>query len=75
MIDDMSGLYSHASDAYRAGKKTGRDELKRAVGLALSRISVKYEKSGSAEQFHVAEECCKALREIAAELEKPQHAI
>jgi hypothetical protein len=61
MIDDMQGLYSHASDAYRAGKREGREELYRAVMLALSTISAAHER-WSDTGFKVAEECCKAVR-------------
>lgn len=71
IVDDMGGIYSHASEAFAAGKRAGRDEFFRAGQYALSSISVKYESgpvSGPDEAlatrgFHVAEECCKALRE------------
>lgn len=72
MIDDMQGLYTHASEVFRAGKVSGRDELFRAIQTVLGRISVKYESgpvSGPDEPlatrgFHVAEECAKAVREV-----------
>lgn len=72
MIDDMDGLYSHASEAYRAGKVAGRDELFRASIGALGAVSAKHEKGSSSglegqlvtERFHVAEECCATVRKI-----------
>lgn len=75
MIDDMQGLYSHASDAYRAGKREGHDELYRNAMAMLSGISSKYETIGHVKSFEVAEECCRALRHIKAKLDAPQHGI
>lgn len=63
MIDDMGGLYTHASEAYRAGKQTGRDDFYRAVRSALSQLSVKHERATDPAAFHVAEEACRILRE------------
>ena len=64
MIDDMDHLYTHASEAFRAGEHSGRDRFRRAVRQALSAISVKHERSGNDAGFHAVEECCKAIREI-----------
>lgn len=83
MIDDMEGLYSHASEAFRAGKVSGRDELYRAIQGVLGRISVKYESgpvSGPDEPlatrgFHVAEECCKAAREVKELFDKARQTV
>lgn len=73
IVDDMQGLYSHASDVYRAGQSAGRQKFFDRVSLVLSRISVKYEVKGTPEQFHVAEECCGALRATKIEADKPKH--
>jgi hypothetical protein len=83
MIDDMQGLYSHASDVFRAGQVSGRDEFYRALQAVLGRISVKYESgavSGPDEPlatrgFHVAEECCKAAREVKELFDKARHTV
>lgn len=72
MIDDMGGLHTHASEAFRAGKVSGRDEFFRAVLTLLGQISAEQESgpvNGSEEAvatrgFHVAEACCKAVREV-----------
>jgi len=69
MIDDMYGLYSHASDAHRAGKSAGRDEFFTAAQALLGQISVRQEQGSPDDQlstrgFHVAQECAKALREL-----------
>jgi hypothetical protein len=75
MIDDMEGLYSHASDAYRAGKRSGRDDFYRAVMTLLGRVSVKHESSGSVPAFHAAEECCKAVVEAKEAADAPQKIV
>lgn len=72
MIDDMQGLYSHTSDAYRAGKREGRDEFWRHALEMLSGISSKYETIGHVKSFDVAEECCRALQHIKAKLDAPK---
>jgi hypothetical protein len=72
MIDDMGGLYSHASEVFAAGQRRGRDDYYRALQPALSAISVEQESgpvNGPEEKvatrgFHVAEACCKAAREL-----------
>lgn len=72
IIDDMGGLHSHASEAFAAGKRAGRDEYYRALITALGGISVVQESgpvNGAEEKiatrgFHVAEACCKAARDI-----------
>lgn len=67
MIDDMSGLFSHASDAHRAGVRAGRQEMYDATMPTLARIGVEQEKDMSefgTRGFHVAQACCKALREL-----------
>ena len=73
MIDDMHGLYSHASDAYRAGKIEGRDLFYRSAMLALSKISVEHEKAGNVPAFHAAESAYKALRDAKAAADAPKH--
>jgi hypothetical protein len=75
VIDDMQGLFSHASDAYRAGKREGRDELFRSAMQMLSGISSKYETIGHVKSFEVAEECCRALQHMKARLDAPEHEI
>lgn len=72
MVDDMQGLFSHASDAYRAGQREGRDEFYRNALAMLSGISSKWETAGKVESFHTAEECCRALRHIKAKLDAPK---
>lgn len=79
MIDDMQGLYSHASEAFRAGQRSGRDEFFRTAQAALGSISAKHERGtiGASEElttarFHVAEECCKAVSEVRDALDKPR---
>ena len=72
MIDDMQGLYSHASDAYRAGERAGRDELYRHALAMLSGISVKWETAGDDKGFATAEECCRALLHIKTKLDAPK---
>lgn len=80
MIDDMQGLYSHASDAFRAGQRSGRDEFFRAANGALGSISAKHERGPAhgvdgqlvTARFHVAEECCKAVRDVRDALDKPR---
>lgn len=62
MIDDMGGLYTHASEAYRAGKQTGRDDFYRAIMAELSKLSVKQERTTNAAAFHVAEMACRIVR-------------
>jgi hypothetical protein len=75
MIDDMQGLYSHASDAYRAGKRTGRDDFYRAAMEQLSRISLAAEKAGEVAAFRAAEDCCRALLETKRLADQPQHSV
>lgn len=72
IIDDMGGIYSHASEAFAAGQRRGRDDYFRALQPALSKISVEQEAgpvNGPDEKvatrgFHVAEACSKAAREL-----------
>jgi hypothetical protein len=75
MIDDMEGLYSHASDAYRAGKRAGRDDFYRKVMTLLGRISVKHETAKNVPGFHAAEECCKAVVEAREAADAPQKIV
>jgi len=69
MIDDMHGLYEFASEAHYAGWKTAIENVRRVIGLELSRISVAHETGSSVDAFRVAEECSKALREGLAAIE------
>jgi hypothetical protein len=74
MIDDMEGLFSHASEAYRAGKRTGIDEFFRNVQGRLGQISVKYEQQQgdlATRGFHVAQECAKAVGDLKVVFDKP----
>ena len=72
IVDDMGGLYTHASEAHKAGQRSGRDEFYRAIQAALSKISVEQEKGPangpeaaiSTRGFHVAEACCKAVSDL-----------
>ena len=70
MIDDMEGLYTHASEAFRAGQRAGVDDFFRGAQMLLSAISVAHESEENPVAFHVAEECCKALRELKDRYEK-----
>jgi hypothetical protein len=73
MIDDMQGLFSHASEAYRAGMIEGRRRVYEAASLAVSRVGSKYETGGDAGAFRAAEECSAALREAKEEADRPKH--
>jgi hypothetical protein len=75
MIDDMQGLYSHASDAYRAGKRAGRDDFFRAVIARLGFISVEHEGANNVPAFHAAEECCKAVVEEKTAADAPKKIV
>ena len=72
MIDDMQGIYSHVSDAYRAGQREGREEFFRHALAMLSGISSKWETARKDDSFATAEECCRALRHIKAKLDAPK---
>ncbi len=72
MIDDMQGLHSHASDAYRAGKSEGRDDTFRLLQIELVRISVSHEKTGNVEGFKAAQECAKAMFDLKARMSAPK---
>lgn len=72
MTDDMEGLFSHASGAYRAGQKAGRDELFTAAMIALGFLSHGYEKSDEVEAFRATESACKTLHETNDALNKPR---
>lgn len=75
MIDDMEGLYSHASDAWRAGQRRGRDDFYRTVLDRLGLISVKHESADNVPAFHAAEECCKAVVEAKEAADAPQKIV
>ncbi len=75
VIDDMEGLFSHASDVYRAGRVEGRDSFYRIASAALSMISVAHEKAGNVAGFHAAEECCKALLDAKRAADAPKPAV
>lgn len=65
IIDDREGLYSHVSDAIRAGDRMGREELYRLISDALMRVSVEQEQDMSelgTRGFHVAQACCGAAK-------------
>jgi hypothetical protein len=72
MTDDMEGLFSHASDAYRAGQKSGRDELHKAALGSLGFLSNKFEQAGDVTAFRAVEAACGVLNDINAELNKPR---
>lgn len=64
MIDDMQGLFSHASDALRAGRRDGRQDFFAAALDELRKISVEQEQQQgeiATRGFHVAQACCGAL--------------
>jgi len=83
IIDDMGGIYSHASEAFEAGRRRGRDDYYRVLQPALSKISVEQESgpvSGPDEKiatrgFHVAEACSKAARELKERLDAPKKIV
>lgn len=75
MTDDMDGLYSHASDAWRAGATEGRDAFYRVAMQSLSRVSLKHEQSGNVAAFHAAEDACRALRDAKERADAPKHAV
>ena len=60
-IDDMQGLFSHVSDAYRAGEREGRDLFYKHLISALGHIGVAHEKAGNVAAFHAVEECTAAM--------------
>lgn len=72
LIDDLGGLYSHASEAFKAGERRGRDDFFRLAQVALGQISAKHgsgpvngpEALLTTRGFHVAEECGHALRKL-----------
>lgn len=80
MVDDMGGLYTHASDAYRDGKRAGRDDFFRAVISALQTISISQEKMPPSDDlatrgFHIAQECCKAVVELKGTFDKERRTL
>lgn len=78
MIDDMQGLYSHASEVYRAGQRSGRDDFYRGIQTLLGQISVKYEKQQgdlATRGFHVAQECAKAVSDLKARLDDARKTV
>lgn len=73
MIDDMEGLFTHASEAYRAGKRSGRDDYYRVLQDELRRISVEQEKQTddlATRGFHVAQACCKAASDLKIKMDE-----
>lgn len=75
MIDDMQGLYSHASDAFRAGRARGCNDVLRAVEEIVIRASVRHEAAGSDAAFHAVQDLAKELRQMGVRLNVPKHAI
>ena len=73
MIDDMDGLFTHASEAYRAGKREGRERFFNRVISALGFIGVKHEKANEKAAFHAVEACTKAVVAAKADADAPQH--
>lgn len=77
-IDDMEGLYSHVSDAYRAGLRSGRDELFRLAQIAIGQISVEQEEQVgdiATRGFHVAQSCAKAVAELKTALDERRKTV
>ena len=71
-IDDMQGLYSHVSDAFRSGKRQGRDDFFRAIQLAIGQISVEQEKQMgdiATRGFHTAQKCAKAIADLKSQFD------
>jgi len=78
MIDDMHGIYTHASEAYKAGERAGRWDYWRSLRGVLGWISVKYEKDQSelgTRGFHVAEECMAAARELREKIDAERQTV
>ena len=75
MIDDFSGLYSHASDAYCAGRRVGRDDFYNAVILALGRIGMRHASSSLSAEFHAVGGCTKTIGDLKQAADGPQVAI
>jgi hypothetical protein len=83
IIDDMGGIYSHASEAFAAGQHRGRDDYYRALQPVLSKISVEQESgpvSGPDEKvvtrgFHVAEACSKVARKLKERLDAQKKTV
>jgi len=65
VIDDMEGLYSHASEAFREGRRRGREDFVNSAMRKLSQVSLSYEQAGDTSGFRAAEECCKTVRQLA----------
>ena len=69
LIDDMGGFYSHASEAFEAGKVRGRQDFYDSVLDGLKRISVEQESGPvngpeaivATRGFHVAQACAGLL--------------
>ena len=72
MIDDMQGLYSHASDAYRGGKRAGRDDVFRAIQEVVIRASVAHETADEDAAFHAVQALAKELRALQVRMDAPQ---
>lgn len=75
MVDDMSGLFGFASEAYREGKRTGKDEFYLGIIAALGRIGVKHEAADNVAAFHAVEECTKAIVDLKKYHDGPKHAV
>lgn len=75
MIDDMDGLFSHASDAYRAGQRDGREKFYNRLLSVIGFIGVKHEKANAVPAFHAIEECTAAIRAEKQAADAPQHIV
>jgi len=75
MIDDMQGLYSHTSDAYRAGQREGRNQFYSRLLTAIGFIGVKHERSGDVSAFRAVEECSAAIRQEKEAADAPQKIV
>lgn len=75
MIDDMQGIFTHASEAFRAGKRRGREDAFSAALSVLGLVSAKHEREENPAAFHAAEECCKVVRELWNRAEKRREIV
>ena len=71
----MQGLYSHASDAYRAGQREGRNQFYDRLLSAIGFIGVKHERADNVPAFHAVEECTAAIRRVKEAADAPQKIV
>jgi hypothetical protein len=71
LIDDMGGLYSHASEAVQDGKRTGRQEMFAAAHAKLSALYSKAERE-EVPVFHAFGEALRALNDAQDSFQGPR---